>query len=378
MSDTESAAESPEPESTVGQQIVASEAIAASASRRNRDDMQHIVLHTPKQHWRRLAVLGWFCCAVALFFLITQAISYRDYFDTTEGLEERFHSGNQTGTNKVAVLSIEGAIIDGSGYVKQQIDRIKKDPNIKAVVVRVVSPGGTISGSDYIFHHLKKLREEKKIPIVVSMGGIAASGGYYVAMAVGDQENTIFAEPTTITGSIGVIIPHYDISGLLNRYDVKDDSIVSHPRKQMLSMTRPISDEHRVLLQAQVNDAFNRFKEIVKEGRPAFEKDTARLNELATGEVFTANTAKDLGLVDKIGFVEEAIARAIDLAALNQDSVRVVRYKKPASLFEIPGFVSASQRGQLDVASLFELSSPRCYYLATTLPPLVSSRDFCE
>ncbi len=125
--------------------------------------------------------------------------------------------------------------MEGDGFVKRQIDRVRKDAQVKAVVVRIDSPGGTVTGSDYIYHHLKKLREDRSLPLVVSMGSIAASGGYYIAMAVGDQEKSIFAEPTTTTGSIGVIVPHYDLSGLMARYDVRDDSISSHPRKQILS-----------------------------------------------------------------------------------------------------------------------------------------------
>ena len=163
---------------------------------------------------------------------------------------------------------MRGVIMDGDGFVKQQIDRVRQDDMCKAVVVRVDSPGGTVTGSDYIYHHLKRLREERQIPLVVSMGSVAASGGYYVSMAVGDQERSIFAEPTTTTGSIGVIMPHYDISGLLKQFQIEDDSIASHPRKQLLSMTRPMSDEDREIIQDYIDDSFSRFKEIVKSGRP--------------------------------------------------------------------------------------------------------------
>ena len=104
-------------------------------------------------------------------------------------------------------------------FAKKQIDQVRDDNHVKAVVLRVDSPGGTVTGSDYIYHHLKKLAEERQIPMVVSMGSVAASGGYYVAMAAGEKENTIYAEPTTWTGSIGVIIPHYDLTGLLEKLE---------------------------------------------------------------------------------------------------------------------------------------------------------------
>ena len=263
--------------------------------------------------------LGWAGLAVALVVLIGQWMALSDYFSTTGGIQERFVQGGKLASDKVVILSIEGVIMQGDGFVKQQIDRIRNDKNIKAIVVRVDSPGGTVTGSDFIYHHLSKLRKETGLPMVVSMGSIAASGGYYVSMAVGDQENSIYAEPTTTTGSIGVIIPHYDLSGLLARFDVKDDSIATHERKQMLAMTRPIPEEHREIIKKHLDAMFTRFKSIIKEGRPKFAADSEALDKLATGEVFTADQAIENGLVDKIGFIEEAIDRAHELAKPRQD-----------------------------------------------------------
>jgi protease-4 len=320
---------------------------------------------------RTLCWIGWLGFAVFCILFVGQSLTLQEYFDTTDGIQEKYYSGAKSGRDKVAVITVSGAILEGRGFVKKQIDRVREDDKVKAVVVRVNSPGGTITGSDYLYHHLKKLREEKKIPLVVSMGGIAASGGYYVSMAVGDQEKAIYAEPTTTTGSIGVIVPHYDLSGLLNRYEVKDDSIVSHPRKQLLSMTRPISEEDRQILQSYVDEAFVRFKEIVKQGRPAFRADPAVLDQLATGEIFTAEQARRHGLVDRIGFLEDAIDRAMDLARLDKDKTRVVEYERLGGLFEIPFLAEAGGRS-FDVATLLELNTPQAYYLATTLPPLVS------
>jgi protease-4 len=331
--------------------------------------------------WSRL--LGWFGW---IFFLLTglglivvtivlaSFISlYSEYFDTTGGITEKYVSGSKTATDKVAILSVEGVIMEGDGFVKHQIDRIKDDDHVKAIVLRVDSPGGTVTGSDFILHHLNKLKEEKKIPIVVSMGAIAASGGYYVSMAVGDQEKAIYAEPTTTTGSIGVIIPHYNISGLMKEYHVVDDSIASHPRKQMLAMTREMPDDQRELIQRYVNEAFGRFKEIVKSGRPAYRANPEKLDELATGEIFSAVRAKENGLVDEIGFVEDAVERAMELANLKSDSTRVVRYKRPAALLDL-GNIGAARSAQSDLGMLFELSTPKAYYMASTLPALFSAK----
>ncbi|MCB9922517.1 MAG: signal peptide peptidase SppA [Planctomycetaceae bacterium] len=318
------------------------------------------------------AMLGWMAFGLCAIFLIGQLVTLSDYFDTSGGITEKYHSGATFADSKVAIISITGVIMDGEGYAKSQIDRVREDESVKAVVVRVDSPGGTVTGSDYIFHHLNKLRQEKGIPLVVSMGSIAASGGYYVSMAVGDQEKSIYAEPTTTTGSIGVIIPHYDVSGLMARYDVKDDSIASHPRKQMLAMTRPIPEEHRELLQAYVDESFGRFKEIVKLGRPAFREDDAALDELATGEIFTATKAKEAGLVDEIGFLEAAIDRAMELARLDTSNTSVVKYLRPATLFDVSGLMM-SRNQHPDLSALLELTSPRAYYLASSMPPLVAS-----
>lgn len=319
----------------------------------------------------RLGWMGFFFCGM---LLIGQQITLHEYFDTSGGIQEKFHSGEKEHfvEDKVAIIDISGVIMDGDGFVKRQIDRIRDDEHVRAVVVRVNSPGGAVSGADFIFHHLKKLRKEKNVPMVVSMGGMAASGGYYVSMAVGDREKTIFAEPTTTTGSIGVIMPHYDISGLLERFDIKDDSISSHPRKQMLSMTKKLSEDDRQILNAYINEAFTRFTDIIKEGRPVFEKDEDALRQLATGELFSATQAKKHGLVDEIGFLEDAIDRAVELAGLQKTKVRVVKYERPMALFDLNA-LSQSKSQVAEIKSLLELSAPRAYYLSTSLSGLVSS-----
>ncbi|MGE0761248.1 MAG: signal peptide peptidase SppA [Pirellulaceae bacterium] len=325
--------------------------------------------------WRLFAFLGWAAFCFVTLLALAQFLAFRDYFDTTQGITEKFHSGEMFGTEKIAIVSIEGLIADGDGFPKAQIDQIRQDKNVKALVVRVDSPGGTVTASDYIYHHLKRLREERQLPLVVSMGGIAASGGYYISMAVGDQEQTIFAEPTSTTGSIGVMFPHYDLSGLLARFDIRDDSIVTHPLKELGSMTKPMPEEHRKLLQSYIDESFDRFKAIVKEGRPKFRADPQALDALATGEIFSANRALSHGLIDKIGFLEEAIERATELAGLSKDEVRVVEYEQPASLFNLAGVAQSpvGRSSPLDWPRVLDLATPRAYYLATSWPPLLST-----
>jgi len=291
--------------------------------------------------------------------------------DTDSKVREKYHSRERYAGDKVAIITVEGLITDGEGFVKQQIKRVKDDKSVKAVVLRVNSPGGTVSGSDYIYHHLRKLTEEREIPLVVSMGGVAASGGYYVSMAVGQTPETIFAEPTTWTGSIGVIIPHYSFADLMERWGIEDNSIASHPLKDMLSPTKPMTKEEQQILQTLVDDTFTRFKTIVKNGRPRFQKSPEALDKIATGQVFTAQQALDAGLVDRLGFVDEAIDRAIALAGLEADKVKVVEYKPEPRLANL--LLGAEQRGAVpDLKSLLELTVPRAYYLCTWLPSMAA------
>jgi len=324
---------------------------------------------------RFLGVLGWLGVAVCISLLIAQRTARKEYYDTGHGVLERYHSLKETGRDKVAVIAVSGVMIQGDGFVKRQIDRVREDKQVKAVVLRVDSPGGTVTASDYILHHLKQLKEDRNIPLVVSMGGMAASGGYYISMAVGDEEDAIFAEPTSTTGSIGVIIPHYDISGLLKRHDIVDDSIASDPRKQLLSITRRMTPEDREILQRYVDDSFNRFKDVIKEGRPFFKEDEEALEELATGEIFTAEQARGHGLVDRIGFIEDAIARAIKLARLDEEQVRVITYERPKSLAEELVGIHQAQATRLDPSVLLDMTAPRAYYLVTWLPGVVTSHQ---
>ncbi len=284
-------------------------------------------------------------------------------------VQEKFFSHDAFAKDKVAIIPIEGVIMETEdGFVKRAIDAAMKDENVKGVVLRVDSPGGSVTGSDFIYHHLRKLAEDRNIPIVVSMGGIAASGGYYVSMAVGDEPNTIFAEPTGWTGSIGVIMPHYDISGLLSKYDIVDDSVPSHPLKEMGSITKPMTAEERKIIKALVDDSFTRFKDVVKDGRPKFKKDPSALDKLATGQVYTADQAAKNGLIDKLGFVEDAVDRAIELARLDKKKVRVVRYKPEQSLSSmLLGSETRSSMGS-ELKALLDMTTPRAYYLAAWPP----------
>ncbi|MBN2293898.1 MAG: signal peptide peptidase SppA [Pirellulales bacterium] len=334
----------------------------------------------PRPPRRRRSVLGVFftimlITALGMSVLINMALISGNMLssDAELRIKEQYVSHKRMADNKIAIISVEGTIISGEGFVKRQIDKAMKDDSVKAVVVRVDSPGGTITGSDYIYHHLCQLAKKREIPIVVSMGGMAASGGYYVSMAVGDTPDTIFAEPTTWTGSIGVVIPHYDLSKLLTDWGISEDSIASHRLKTMGSFAKPMTEEERKIFQTLVDDSFTRFKDIIKSGRPKFKEDSKALDKLATGQVFNAVQAEKDGLVDKIGFVEDAIERAIELANVAKDNVMVVKYKREASLASII-MGGNSSAGQIDLAAILDAATPRGYYLCTWLPAAVSNQ----
>ncbi len=339
-----------------------------------------IILQQKASMFGRFGKLLLLMLGIAVFVILGMSASYRSYFNMTSGPQEKFHSLARDATNKVAIISVAGTIIEGNGFVKKQIDRVKKDDNVVGVVLRINSPGGTITGSDYLYHYLKELvkqREsgDKKFPIVVSMGSMCASGGYYIAMAVGNEPDSIFAEPTTWTGSIGVIIPHYDISGLLKTWDVQDDSIASGPLKQMGSPTKPMNAEEREVLQKLVDLSFDDFKKIIQAGRPNFKENPKALDDIATGQIYTATQALQLGLVDKIGFIEAAIDRVAKLSGHDLKDLRCVQYQKQTSALDaLMGAQTQSDHAlSIDVVSLLNFTTPRAYYLYTGLPSLLTN-----
>jgi protease-4 len=325
--------------------------------------------------------LAWTIAGISLLVALGSVAANARYFQQDSRLLEHHHSLSRTAPAKVAIVDVAGAILGGSGFARAQLDRIKEDASVRAVVLRVDSPGGTVSGSDELHYRLAAIARERDLPVVVSMGGIAASGGYYVAMANGGRDDVIFAEPSTLTGSIGVIIPHFDVSKLLKRFDIEDDSIASGPLKQMLSPTKErgpeLAERERAILQALVDEMFGRFKEIVKQGRPKL--DDAALARVATGQIFTAQQALDAGLVDRIGFLEDAVNRAVELAGLTATTARVVRYSRPRGFLQelVDGGISAQSRGPGLAASLeafADWTTPRAWYLCSWWPALVTSR----
>ncbi len=334
-----------------------------------------VILEQPGGWSRWSGRLAWIVAGLALLVAVVSAGANAEYFQTNPKVIEQYHSLAETATDKVAIVDISGPIMGGDGFVRHQIDQIEDDPSVRAMVLRIDSPGGTVSGSDELHYRIGKLARERDLPVVVSMGGIAASGGYYLAMTSGGRDDTIFAEPSTITGSIGVIIPHFDLSQFLKRFDITDDSFTSGPLKEMLSLTKDRSPElaerEREVIQGLVDAMFTRFKSIVKEGRPNIDDET--LTKVTTGQVFTAHQAVEFGLVDQIGFLEDAVDRAVALAGLSATTARVVRYQQPRGLLDelVGGRATARTAGSLQ--TLVEWTTPRAWYLCTWWPAVAAS-----
>ncbi len=201
----------------------------------------------------------------------------------------------------IAVLQIEGAI-DDSRDVMSELKRFKEAPWIKAVVVRIDSPGGAVAPTQEIFEEIQKTKKNK--PLIASMGGMATSGGYYIASAC----DKIVANPGTLTGSIGVIMQLSNVEELMKKIGVKGYNIKSGANKDIGSPFQPLSPEGREILQSLVDDVHSQFISAVAKGRGL---DQALVKKLADGRVYSGAQAKELGLIDQFGTLDDAI----DLAA---------------------------------------------------------------
>lgn len=310
-------------------------------------------------------------CVLSMVGMATQM---QEYFGDGQGPPEKYHSLSKEADAKIAIVKVSGAIMEGDTFVEDQLEAIEKDESVKAVVLRIDSPGGTVTYSDRLYHQAVELRKERDLPMVVSMGSLCASGGYYLAMAVGEEENTIFAEPTTWTGSIGVVIPSYNFSRLMGMTGVQDLSVVSGDLKLMGSPTHKRSEEETEVLQTLVDISFEGFKDIVRSGRPALRDDEETMTKATTGQIFTAKQAVELGLVDELGFIEAAVERAAELAGISTDQVRCVEYNKQVTPIEQILGAKAPQppaEAGVNLRSMIELSTPRAYYLSTMAPVLL-------
>lgn len=287
------------------------------------------------QSWAAIVLV--ICCGVVTLGgcsgvrFVIDAVPAEDRLTETEVLAD---DGTPVwGGAKIALIDVRGLIVDarkpgliadGENPVAAFVESLQKaedDASVKAVVLRINSPGGTVTASDVMYREVNNFRQRTGKPVVVLMGDIAASGGYYLACA-GDE---VIAHPTSITGSIGVIIQTINFSEGMRRIGIKAESITSGPNKAVGSPFEPMRDEHRALLQGLVNEFYANFRGIVEEARPAI--SDSDIEWVTDGRVVTGQRAVEVGLIDATGDLHDAFAAAKRRAGIT--TARLVKYHRP-------------------------------------------------
>jgi len=279
----------------------------------------------------RAVLLSLLACTGSSCVLITGDFSLLSRHP--QPLEERKISGS--GKAKVLLLDITGVIssdpIGGSfglgerestvARLEAELDQADDDNKIKAIVLRVDSPGGTVTGSDILYERLTRFRAKHNIPILVQMLDVAASGGYYISLAADE----IVASPTTVTGSVGVIFTSVSVAGLMDKIGVTDQTIKSGAMKDAASPLRTMTPAEREVLQRLIGDMQTRFVGLVRQRRTKLTPDMDA--KMVDGRIFSADQALAGGLVDGIGYLEGTIDRAKQRAGVQEATV--VRYRRP-------------------------------------------------
>lgn len=297
--------------------------------------------------WSALALI----CFAGILGLVTGAavVSSSPSGTKSSGLQEVLVDGEGSAEKKIAAIPIQGVIMESMGSgpgtvstVKKTLEAIKEDDSVVGVLLVIDTPGGGVTASDRIYHDLLTFKKESGLPVHSVFLDISASGGYYVAMA----SDHITAHPTTVTGSIGVISKFFNVSQAMDKIGVSINVIKSLNEKGEISFKdigspyRPMRPEERALLQALITEMWERFTEVVAEGRKG--KLTAdQVKKLADGRVFTGKQALKLKLVDAVGYSEDAY-REIRKAAGHEEA-KVVSYRKEPGLAQLLGFTAAYQ-----------------------------------
>jgi protease-4 len=292
--------------------------------------------------------------------------------------------------DKIAVVDVVGMITSDSWdylgnslvtYIEEQLSRAAEDENVKAVILKIDSPGGEVLASDEIYKLLMEFQDEHDKPVVASMGTVAASGGYYVAAPC----RWIVANELTITGSIGVIMHGYNWRGLMDKVGIRPQVFKSGKLKDMLSPDKreeDITAEERRIVQDLVDETFQRFKSVVEEGRgfakahnednPGEEPDTGRAlaenwEQFADGRLLSGKEAWNLGMVDELGNFTTAVERAQKLAGI--DEARLVQYLRPMGLSSLFRLLGRSEQATIKLDLGLRLPELRAglYYLTPQL-----------
>jgi protease-4 len=254
-----------------------------------------------KRLWLRVGLAA--CAILVLLFGLAFSLGRWPYF----------------GGDRIAIVAIDGVILDSRDVI-DQLERHRTNPGVKAIVLRINSPGGGVSPSQEIHEEVMKTRQVHQKPVVVSMGSLAASGGYYIASAA----DVIVANPGSITGSIGVLVQIANVSGLLQKIGVRSVVVKSGAHKDLGSPMREMTEAERNILQRLMDDVHDQFVDVVATARRL---DRKTVEELADGRIFSGRQAKSLGLVDQLGNLQDAIDRAATLAGI-PDKPKVIQERK--------------------------------------------------
>jgi len=281
--------------------------------------------------WAVLLLVG--TVAVGQSGCIYVSGSVNPFAEQLQGFQETVVAGE--GRDKILLLDVTDVITGREeqgalGFsaeestvarVEEALRRAAEDERVRAVVLRIDSPGGGVTASDAIYREILRFRAETGRPVVAELMDLATSGAYYVALAA----DRIMANPTTVTGSIGVILMGLNVEGLMGKLGIQDQTVKSGVHKDLLSPFRRPTAEDREIVQGVIDELHGRFVSLVKERRPQIA--AADLGELTDGRIFTASQALSVGLVDDIGYVDEAVGKA--QAACGVEKARVIMYHRP-------------------------------------------------
>jgi protease IV len=247
--------------------------------------------------------------------------------------------------DKIAMISINGVISDETresffgiksespiSVIKENLKRAQEDKDVKAVILKINSPGGTVTASDIIYHEIMEFKRKSNKPVMTIFVDVGASGAYYIAMAT----DIVTAHPTSVTGSIGVVLQGINVKEGLDKIGVKDQSITSGNNKAIGSPLQELGPEQRGILQGIVNSMYERFFDVVKKGRPKMTE--SQLKPLCDGRIFTGVQAKKLGLVDHIGYFEDLVPQLMRhgnyIKRSNNDQPRIITYTRGSGKVE--------------------------------------------
>lgn len=241
--------------------------------------------------------------AIVLLLVTFAAGAFLTYEVASDGLTPGFLRGDRVGVLPVGgIISSERDFLDDLRWLETR-------SSVRAIVLKVNSPGGTVGATQSLYQELLRVRQEMDRPVVAWIGEVGASGGYYASMAA----DSLFALPGAITGSIGVIMQFPNAGELMRKVGVELEVVKSGELKDMGSLTRPLSEQERTVLRRLVNDAYGQFMDAVERGRP-LSRDSLR--KLADGRIFSGQRAAELGMVDRTGTLREAVAAAGGMAGL--------------------------------------------------------------